>query len=290
MGSRITAVDLIDRVRDWVADPRAEVWTDASVLARADQVLESIHTRVRLAGRDHDLGIEDFSVSGLTQLGGGNAELALPEYVTAVRQVTMLKSVPAEVPIPQADVHSKDWSRISRGGVAWWRGPDGNIRFSGSLGGTATIRVYFIRRWPPLHYGQAAGGSATTLVFDASPVGRVLRQQSIYVGSSFQLLSGANEGLTVRATAFDRVTKTITFTPAVTAVVATDDYAMTVPVHHEAADYLVLEVARALVTSAGNTDYLSALMPQYAQALALFESSLATRDQAEPRSLWATDR
>lgn len=294
MGYQITAPELIRRVRARIGDRDGAVWSETEILERCDQVLERLWTEVRLAGRDHDLDVVTISASSLTDLGNRLYEYEPGAHIAQVRKIEGIASGPIPQPIVQAELHSKDWARILAGGaLTWHRGPQGKIRFVGNVAHLTTFNIYFLRRWPPLHYGTAQGvGSTTTLVFDSTPQGRVLKQADAYVGHKIQFISGtaANIDLVVRVTAYNRSTNTITFTPAVSAVADQDGYSILVPLDAEHSDMVAIAAAMNLLASAGNDDYLASLSPLYGEALDRFRASLSTRDQDSPRTLHYTDR
>lgn len=293
MGYQITAPELISRIRNRVADRDGEVWSDDEILARVDQVLEQIWTIVRLAGRDHTLDSVELTPASFTSLGNQAWSYEPPSNIAHIRSIEgMVSANSISQPFYQSELHSKDWTRYSAGGyVTWHRGPQGTIRLVGNIGRYSTIVLYYLRRWPPIHYGTAAGnGTTTTLKLDTSPVGRVVKRTGVYEGHLIQFTSGANVDLVVRVTAYDRTSHTVTFTPAVTATANNDAYSLLIPVDAEHSDMVAIDATMSLLASGGNDDYLASLAPLQQEARERFRSALSARDQDSPRTVWSNDR
>lgn len=291
MGYTLTCPQLITDVREKIADRDGGVWTDARILARADQELQRLWNETRTAGRDHDMHELTIQTGSLISLASQQFDWTPPEYVAHVRQIeAVIPGSAGLVAIPQAELHTKDTTRLTRGQPSWHRGPNGVVRFLGNVTTWPQLRVWYLRKWPPLHYGTAPSGSTTTMVLDNTPIGSLVRRTDAYLGARFQLLGGANQDIIVTATAFDRSTRAITFTPAVSALAADTDYSMVVPLEAEHSGVVTIATAMNLLQSGGNTDYVAALMPMYAEAKQNFLVSVATRDQDAPRTIWYTDR
>lgn len=295
MAAPLNAHSLIQRVRPRVADPylpadttRGDVFTDARILEVADEALEQLWNEQRLAGRDHDLQRLELTVVSLEAGHAIDSFLwRLPEHVAHVRKVEgVVPGRLAPIPIEQAELEGKDAYRPS---PVYVRTEKGTITFIGEpLRQVATLRVWYLRRWPPLQRGALANATATTLVLPAAPIGVAVQRNDVYVGSEIQLLSGAAKDTIARVTGWVGSTLTATVPTMAPAPAAADAYAMVVPVPAEFGTLVVLRVAKSLISSGGNASYLPAIEKELAvveQSVAEAQSAL---DQDKPRTVFSS--
>lgn len=280
MGVPQTCQETISRVRNQVSDPSAEVWTDAKVLQAVDQALESIWTTVKLAQRAHLLASEVVLTSAMTAVGRDMYEYTLPEYVGGIE---LIEAVFGDQAVPLGHGDTVDISMRNRARCSFYvrTGPSTVrlIRASAS-----SFRIWFYRRWPPMHYGLAASGSTTTLGFSATPTGTV-KQRGLYKGSRIELLAGANKDALVEVTDYNPTTNVVTFAALGAAVATSTLYSLVLPLDGEHGDYVAVEASIRLLQRAGNTDYLAPLMSLQAQLRERFVASIHQRDMDHARSL-----
>lgn len=299
----LTAQSLVDRVRQRVADEGSLIWNNTKILEACDDAMQTVTEYVRLAGSDHELDREDFLATQFTTVEAGWYELALPEWVGAIRRVEGVNSGGSEFPqlIRQAGLHDKELGRgimdPLRGTLAprWVRsrfGRPGSFSIFGEPSSWGKIRVFFIRRYPPLHWGTTpASGSTTSLVFAATATaGRIIQRDSLYVGMDVEITQPASPNLDQyrRITAFIGSTKTASFDAATPwpASTASQLYSLVVPLDSEHTELLIEECARRLYERSGNTQHLATLAPRLAELKERVSSSARKRDLDSPKRIW----
>jgi len=294
MVSPLTAEKLVDQVRQRVSDEGRLIFTEAKILDAADYAFQHIAETVRFAGRDHELDRLDIAPSAMTKVEQQWYEYSLPEWVGAIRRIEGTVSYGDTTPIEMLPsiLETKDVGRVPF--VAqqprWIRsrfGRPGNFSIFGEAGNFTLIRVWFIRRYPPLHYGTAQGGSTTTIQFASSPTGTVVMRDSLYVGMDVMLTGGTNQDTMRRITAYTGSTRTATLDSAAPATItASQTYSLVVPLEQEHGEYFIEEVTRRLLARLANTEHLAATEPQYRELQERFKAGLETRDQSRPRTIW----
>lgn len=282
-----------DRCRERVADASANynVWTPDQMMHGLDDALNSIWTEVRLNGRDRLLERLDVLPASFTLEGSNIRTYELPAWAGPVRKVEGLGvtgSTPRE--IEQAELDFKDWSQSSWTGPAmvWFRSQTGTISILGDITRFSTIRFWFHRRWPPMHYGATSGlGTTTTMLFSTSPIGDVVRRD-VYQSTLVEFTAGSLAGTIVRITAFNPATLTATFTPALSgAVPAAQAYSLIVPVDPEHGNYVVEEMAAQFLERSGNANYIAAKNTRLIRLRENFISDLIHQDQAAPPTVYS---
>lgn len=305
MAALLTARKLTDRVRKRVSDAGSLVWDDSVILETADDALQSIFDTVRMSGALHDLDRKDIAVSAFTTVETQWSEYALPEYIGSIRKVEGLPSTSAgssslwqtfEIWDAPFDNHDAPRSPLYGSIPLWTRsrwGRPGSFSIWGDISRFASIRVWFTRKWPPLHFGTAAGGSTTTLVFSSSPQGVVVARDDLYVGMQIEV-SADSGGTPVpvdslrRITGYVGSTKTATLEsawPSSGASTSTTQYSMVVPLEAEHTEYLMEQVTLRLLQRAGNELHIGLMTPRMMQLEERFVASLSQRD-AKPLRIW----
>jgi hypothetical protein len=273
MGIELTCQELISRVRNQVADRAAEVWTDPQVLQACDQALESVWIDIKMAAREQHLTYLDIPANEFDAVSDQATEWTPPESVGAIRSVAGYHGN-ATVCIPHVEVEMLPLAQRIRG--PFYVRVNGRLRiFRNTFG---TVRVWYVRRWPPLHYGEAGAASTdSALQFDPAPIG-VAKARDIYEGARVEIMSGANQDRLVTILAFDTATMTATIDTLPAPIAEGDVYSLLVPVEGEHGDLVATAASMRLLERAGNTDYLSALMPAYGQHLERFRASINQQD------------
>lgn len=293
----LTAQKLVEQVRQRASDEGSLIWTPEKILDAADQAFQHVWDTVRFAGRDHELDRLDIAPSAMTRVEDQWYEYSLPEWVGAIRLVEGVTGSSDTRPIEAipAGLEHKDVSRVAflSKQPRWIRsryGRPGSISFMGDVT-FSSIRVWYIRRYPPLHYGTAQSGTTTTIQFAASPTGTVIQRDSLYVGMDVLMTNGTNTDQFRRVTAYTGATRTATLDSALpVAVTASTTYSLVVPLEQEHGDYFIEDVTRRLLARLANTEHLAATEPQYREAQERFKASLETRDQAQPRRIFSRRR
>lgn len=298
MVTALTAEQLVDQVRQRASDEGQLIWTAAKVLDAADLAFQHIWDTIRFAGRDHELDRLDLVPSTLTRVEDQWYEISLPEWVGAIRRIEGVTgtSDPRPIDAIPSNLEEKDFARTAflSKQPRWIRsrfGRPGSISFMGEIGSFTTLRVWFIRRYPPLHYGTAQSGTLSTIQFAASPTGRVVQRDSLYVGMDVMFTNGTNQDQIRRVTAYTGSTRTATLDSALPAAVnSSSNYSIVVPMEQEHSEYFIEEVTRRLLARLANVEHLAATEPQYQELKERFKASLETRDQAQPRRIFSRRR
>lgn len=291
MTTQLTAQALVTQVRQRTSDPGGLVWTDRTILDAADHAFEHIWDTMRLGDHEQEMDRLDVVAASWTRIEDLWYEYELPEYVMSIRRVEGLVSDLGSRPmlIAPVDVDSKDAARLPfrSGSPGWFRsrkGRAGTIAFMGDLGTFTGARIWYIRRYPPLHFGTASSGTTTTMVFDAAATGRVVRRADLYVGLDVEFTNGTNTDQIRRITAYDGTTATLSAAlPA--AVTLASTYSLVVPLQIEHGEYFLEETTRRLLVRLANTEQLAAGEGQYRELQERFKASLNTRDVANVRKI-----
>ena len=296
---------LTDLVRKHIQDEGNQAWSDTEILEAVDHAIEDMTETRRLVGEDDELERKEFVPSDFTLVEGGNefwAEMELPETVHAVRKVEGTKDgIQAPFPILEGMLEDKDrrHSAFHRGIPIYTfsrHGRPGNLSiFGAQITQYTKIRIWYIRRHPSLHFGTAAaGGSATTIVFDAAAAtlnGRVIKRDDLYTGMDIEFDEGsAIEDTKVRITEFDGATSTATIDPALTGAPDGEPYSLIVPFNPELSNLIIQKSAMQLFTRAGNTEYLQAIAPSMSFLEERFRSAISTRSNDAPKKVWSSRR
>lgn len=293
MTTQLTAQSLVDQVRQRTADPGSLLWTDRQILDAADLAFGHIWDTMRLGDHSQELDRMDIPVASWTRIEDLWYEYELPEYVMSIRRLESLDGIGTTTPIEMrpTNVDNKDSYRLPLRSTipGWFRsgfGRAGKISFMGDVTSFAGTRLWFVRRYPPLHYGTAASGSTTTIVFASSPTGRVVKRDDLYVGMDIEFSSGTNTDQIRRITDYVGTTNTATLDEALPqAVSGTSTYSLVVPLEIEHLEYFVEETTRRMLVRLANTEQLAAMEPQYRELQERFKASLATRDMGAPRKI-----
>lgn len=248
-----------------------------------------------------DIALTDFEL-----IENDYREADVPIYVGDIVHVELIGGSNRPLPLMDADVYTKDNPRIRSGSPPlWWRGRwsnGGKIAVSGNLSGSS-VRLWFIRRPPPLHFGRTTSTSDAELILDtsgetvlATQRGRVSRVPGDYVGQlvyvdgdSAVAGGGANVGQLRRVTAFDASTVTCTFESVLpAALTATTDYSFVIPLEYPAFDYMVKKVVHELAIRLGNAQYTA--ITERAEMLAeeRFDRAIGNRDRGHIHRVWNT--
>lgn len=282
-----SAKTAVDRIRKVVAAGTGQ-WSDTELLATLDEVLSHIWTQTNLAGRDHNLDSMDLTVADLTAVTGiaSAYEWDPPAYVGPIRALEWLVQQSPEnaQPIPSGPLRmARSYLSAYPQELAWHRAPGDQIRIHG-LTTNPVVRVWFLRRWPPMHFGQTTVPGTTTQMTLAATAGPALARAGWYGSSRIVWITGSNVDALVRVTG-NTTPLVLDFSPALgVAVAASEQYSMVLPCDPEHADYAIQETAlRLMGTRDGNTPQAGELRAVVAKLEQAFIADLAERDMARQR-------
>lgn len=208
MAAPISAQRMVDLVGRKIEDVAHTRWTTAVKLQAIDGAVQQLLLDQARQRQDHDLDFVDLSVSEelnnagtMTDSGQTIREWRVPDYVYEIRLIedTTDENVPRV--IPRYPLSQKEQYRNVAAGMFWVWSKGGDIRtrigFVGELTGVDSLRVWFIRRVAPLHYGVLpnrtvaavqVGCTNARLTFAlasaATTVGRVVNRGRTYTGPS----------------------------------------------------------------------------------------------------------
>lgn len=297
----INAIKAITRVRRRVQDTGSVAYTDAEVLEAIDDALSPIFTTVRMSGQQNELELLSIPVGSLTALGNEIRETVLPETVAEIQLVQGEDAAGRTVPfLKAAHLMEMDLARGNRGirQPIWLfsrHGRPGRIQIRGTLTPIVQVNIWYVRRWPPLHYGTASAGGASTITFPAAPTGDLSLRDDTYIGMDVEIVADsgapANVGAMRRVSDYVGSTRVATFEsawPAATS--ATTAYALVVPLDAEHVEYLVEEAAYKLYEMLAETDNMAAMEVRRRRLEERFLSGLRRRHGQEPLRMWSSRR
>lgn len=297
MAAPLNARRLADRIRQKIEDRDRLVFADdTEVLEAADEALESIHTEIRLAGREHNQDFLDVPVSSLVAIEENVFGYTLPAYMADTRLIE-LKPANGEVPvqIQRADLGLKDVGRGPYGtGYPVWhfskRSGPGQIELRGRMAEFTTMRIYFTRRWGSLFYATVGNASQTVLNAWTEINGRLLRQADLYREMQVEVFEDSTNPQNVDhvsyVSAYDPATQQITLETALPATSTAGDtkLALVVPMEPEHSDYVSSVAAYMLLGRLGSYQTMQAMAPLLAEQKNAFLRGLNQRDTSTQRS------
>lgn len=175
MAAPISAERMVTRIRNKIEDrstsnPR---WSNDEILEQIDLAVQYLLNEQAKNRQDHDLDFVDLSVATETNLAGTMAttgqeirEWRVPDYINKIRLIEDMTDSSNPRVIPKYPFEQKEQLRTDMRWApprSFWIFTEGGdlrqrIGFVGNLTGIATIRVWFIRRAAPLHYGVCPAG------------------------------------------------------------------------------------------------------------------------------------
>lgn len=300
MAAPLNASSLVTKIRRRLRDQDANnpQWSDTELLEAADDALEPIFTTVRAAGSDHELDYLTLSDLPATTLGTNVVAYQLPEFVGSVRRMKALRAGEAHgIELDRAELGYEDAAYEGLGfGIPRWiysKGRmGGEVQIRGSTAAFPTIQLWYVRRWPPLHYGLAAASGAATLVLSPAPSGRIVKRDSLYVGIDFEITNNVpsgNQDAMRRCTAYVGSTNTATVSSNWPAIPTTSTaYAMIVPLEPEYGDWLVEMATMLILEREGNLTQLAAMRDRVAMLENRAMTGLRHRDTSRPKRVWSS--
>ncbi len=298
----LNCADALNRVRRRIVDTSENMFSDDEVLEAMDEALQPIFTTVRLAGESHEMDEINIPKSDFTDISTGVLEFSLPEIVADIREVEGVTAAElAPVPLPRAYIQEKDLGRGFGSSTlpAWFFskfGRPGRIQLRGRANEFKSFNIWFTRRWAPMHFGTAASGTTTTLVFDASPDGGVvIPRDDVYSGLDLEVTADPTEptnvGALARIQAYVGSTRTVTFEKALPAAAnLTTTYALVIPLDPELTKYFIEETAYELLSRLDETENLLIMERRLGFLRERFSTSLRMRQTTEPKRVYSSRR
>lgn len=294
----LTAQKLVEQVRIRVADKDSQIWTDTEILDAADVAMGHVTDTVRLQGQDHELDRLSIAAASWTKIEDHWYEYDLPEWVGSVRRlegVTGTSDVRpleiAETQLEKRDIARAPFATAQPRYHLGKLGRPGTLSFIGDIGSFTSIRVWFIRRFPSLHWGTAGtpASPTTELRFAAAPTsGVVIKRASLYIGLDVQFTSGALIDVIRRITAWDGTDATLS--SALPAASTGLNYSLIVPLECEHGGYFIEEVAREMLARLANTEAMAGREAIYKEREERFVAGIGQRDNDRPKRLWSRRR
>ena len=283
------AQELQSRVLRRIEDEGLESFQVGEVFDAVQSALGSIYTDLRLANKYHDTDYLSLTPAQGTSVRQHVMDFKMPEYVADVielkgqRMSGQCMDLFNKVPVQMAD--------MAVGAPRWhWIGARaGTIRVYGRLAPYSALVFFFARKWPPLHYGTAAGGGAQSITFTNAPTaGKIVRRDSIYVGMDVLITNNDPAGVQDqlrRVTAFDGATRVATVDEAWTvAPTANSQYGLVAPIPGEYEEMLIEETAQILKEELGEGIPIS---PRLMALRDKFQQGLSQRDGGPARRLFS---
>lgn len=288
----LTAEKLVEQVEQRIQDEGQLIFGPQKILDAADLAFQHIWDSVRFGDSTADLDRMDVAPASWTRVEDLWYEYELPEYVGSIRRVEGPVGGAGDVRPIEAipvGVDTKDYSRLPfrSNTPGWFRsrfGHPGKIAFMGDVFSFSSVRIWFQRRYPPLHYGVAGNGtgSTTLLTFDTTPTaGTLIKRADLYVGMDVQFTGATNTDVIRRITAWTGTVATLA-SPTPVNITSTQAYSLIVPLEVEHGEYFIETVVRRLLARLGNTEHMAATEPQYSELRERFRASAHTRDGGKP--------
>lgn len=305
----LTASRLVDRIRARIEDS-GDLWSSHEILESADDVLTSIWDKVRAASAHYATDRIEIPVSSFTTIEKSWLEAELPSWVGDITYVEQVSSNGRTTPLKvfESDFYNKNAYAYAIGAAPRWMrsryGQRAKFSVYGSLS-SGSVRIWFNRVWPPMHYGKTVSvGGTTSLAFDTSAnpptgtrVGRVLRQDDVYEGMLLEILddtsnpSNPNIDQLRRITEYDGATRTATLDEALPAALNTTTwYSLVIPLDRAHSRYFIEKVILELALRLGNNPYVAQSQGLIAMLESEFEMSIASRDTVNPPHMWSHRR
>lgn len=291
-----TARTAVERIRKLVA-AGTQQWSETEILATLDEALESIWTETNSGTRDHNLDTYDAlttdlesATPDLVRVTGisGCYEFEPPEWMGPIRAIEQIISLSPDqtVPVPTTAslIRARSFFSSRPYDLGWYRVAQDKLRIHG-LTQSTKIRIWFLRRWPAMHYGSILAPGTTTQATLAATAGRLVSRANLYTGSRIEWSTG-NPDQIVRITgsAAPLTPLTVNFTPALPAAVAVGhQYSLVLPCDPEHAKYAIWSTALDLISGRdANSPQSAELRAEVSKLRDAFNDDLSSRDLAQP--------
>lgn len=295
----LNALRMVERLARKVEDQAHKVTTETEKLQALDEACQDLKLKLVEQYQDDDLDYVDISPTAGVAVSTDLTEFYLPEWCYKVRLVEDTSQPGDPVEIPYAHMHSKEryagrlFSRVPR---CWLFARGGNvfqrIQLRGAIAGLASFRVWFVRRYAPLHYGTAQTNASTSkiaLAVDgaATTKGRVLGRDGAYNHFAVEITGGTPSGLKdqirllsghVGSTGLCDV-----HTPWTVAPTNTTQYAMVTPLGQEFHELVILLAAVKLLQDTGSQTQIGLLTQEIGRFFAQYDISAAKRQAQTPK-------
>lgn len=279
----MNATELIEYTRFILAEPTANLWEDAEILNYLNRSYEQLYRMSANKDRGYGLVVFDWtsSVFGTPTLRKpGEYAIRVPHnffHIAAIEDAT------------------KQYERINMGyrdsddSRSWYFSGSNEILIRDTVA-PSSLRFLVYQSPTELSIGTFSGISSQTGVLTAT-TGTVSQDPWAYAESRIEVTSGTGIGSMLYVTAYDRTTKTVTWTnPGGVDPSNTDAYAMVPDIddlHHE---LLAYEAANRAFTKEGNTNGKGVVQDVLAELRREFINSLTPRGYSGPRTVQSRNR
>lgn len=299
MGAPLTTRRLAERVRRIIQDTGSSLFDDFELLETATDILPMVWDRIRRGHSTYGVDSVILPASGFTETEPGRYESEVPGHVGDIKKVELVSSNQTYTLVLPGGLETHG-SHLLRGGLpAWFRSGfenNGKLSIVGTSPGLS-VRVWFQRQVPPLHYGRTASTVLREIQLDltGSPpagtqAGRVERMDDLYIGTQVYIDGdpnvaggGPNIGQVRRVTEYDGPSYTCTFDPALPGpLTATTLYSLVVPLEDQFFPYFIHRTAQEIVSRVGSPASARPMEERLARIETEFDAACLLRDSGNP--------
>lgn len=287
-------------VRQETQDIDKAAWSDDEIMEAIDVSSSELVMDMIAAGKDWHL--EELEIlssdAGWNERDRNFWEITLPRR--DIQQIRLIEGVlsgrPGSVQVDRVELHLRRETTLEGGtavGNQWTYlagGARGNkIGFIGRLQSLTKLRVWYMRRFPPLHFGTLDGGTANTITFPADPTGgRAVQRDDVYNGMEVEFTNGALIDQVAVISDYVGATRIATLEENPIAVPsATTTYALIPIIPAEQTELVALRCAHHLWRRMGQDFAISFSARSLASLERDFKRWLNQRDQQSPKRVWS---
>jgi hypothetical protein len=295
-----------------VEDENHETWSAVEKLQAIDAAAQHLFVAISQQYEDYELDFVDLTrAANGTALSSTRTRFTLPDFIYRVRLIENLQDADNPIKVPYRTLGTKDSDRVyplSRGSHVWHWERRGGLRPTivvvGESGNFTTLRIWYIRRLPPLHYGTAAPhATASQMKFGSGSnvTGRVLLRDSAYVGALVEFTNNDPSGIQDRVAVIESYARVSEPAGAYVCTLdnnlggllvsksssptATTTYALVPQIESEHHELVVVEAAVRLLEDVGGEKQIATLSAKHTRLLDAFRVATDSRQQQTSRSV-----
>lgn len=277
----MNVTEAIERVRERIHDREGRAFLEDELLRSFDDQLRRVFTKMRVHGDGIRRSKISLPTTDLQKVENGVYWWRKPSYVADVQMVQLKNANQAAYQVPRVALEEQDIGRsilpLNRN-VVWFPGNPGYLELHGTPTGFSTMEVWFIREIPPMLTGTVAAATSTTMSA-AAVEGAYKPTPSAYVDSQIEFTSGPAAGRQALITAYDG---TWTFEDLGATPVATNTWAMVLPLPPEYHEYFVCLVSYAMLIRQGASEELGPMRADMQRLEDEFERGISRQTSGEP--------
>lgn len=282
-----------------VEDENHEIHDIAGKLQALDLAAQDLMVTLVEEYQNNCMDYVDILTTSGTAITTDLTEFVLPEWCFKVRLIEDITNPGNPFEIPPAELRNKESYRgryFPRVSACWLFSRGGDIfqkvSIRGSLAGVGTIRVWYIRRLAPLHYGTARANASTSKIVlaqdgAAGTNGRVLGRSGAYDGFGVEITNdspaGLKDQLRMLSGHVGSTGSCDVHTPWTAAPTTTTTYALVPPIAQEYQELLVLLASIKLLQDSGSVNQISILAREAERLHGAFVASAAKRQAQGPK-------